>query len=36
MAAIARRRWGEVSFYAQDPFGTRLCFVEESTKFTGR
>ena len=32
---IARRPWGEVSFYTEDPFGNRLCFVERSTMFTG-
>ena len=29
------RPWGERSFYAFDPFGNRLCFVDESTVFTG-
>ncbi|HEY3566599.1 MAG TPA: hypothetical protein VGP73_01605 [Thermoanaerobaculia bacterium] len=24
------------SFYAVDPFGHRLCFVDETTLFTGR
>ncbi|MEO6333370.1 MAG: VOC family protein [Pyrinomonadaceae bacterium] len=33
---IVRRPWGENSFYAVDPFGNMLCFVEESTVFTGR
>jgi catechol 2,3-dioxygenase-like lactoylglutathione lyase family enzyme len=33
--AIARRPWGERSFYALDPFGNRLCFVDSSTLFTG-
>jgi len=32
--AIAVRPWGERSFYAVDPFGKRLCFVDERTKFT--
>jgi predicted enzyme related to lactoylglutathione lyase len=32
---IARRPWGEVSFYAMDPFGNRICFVEKGTAFTG-
>ena len=27
--------WGERSFYCKDPFGNKLCFVEENTKFTG-
>lgn len=34
--AMVKRPWGERSFYAQDPFGTRLCFVDEKTLFTGR
>lgn len=32
---IARRPWGERSFYAHDPFGNKLCFVDASTAFTG-
>ena len=36
MGAIARRPWGERSFYMHDPFGNPLCFVDESTLFTGR
>ena len=28
--------WGERSFYARDPFGNGLCFVDENTLFTGR
>lgn len=27
--------WGERLFYAQDPFGSRICFVDEGTLFTG-
>lgn len=27
--------WGERSFYAVDPFGNPLCFVDEKTLFTG-
>jgi catechol 2,3-dioxygenase-like lactoylglutathione lyase family enzyme len=34
MGAIARRPWGERSFYMQDPFGNPLCFVDASTVFT--
>jgi catechol 2,3-dioxygenase-like lactoylglutathione lyase family enzyme len=34
--AIAKRPWGERSFYAQDPDGNGLCFVDEKTLFTGR
>ncbi len=33
---ILTRPWGERSFYASDPFGNRLCFVDETTLFTGR
>lgn len=33
---IATRPWGERSFYAEDPFGNGLCFVDERTVFTGR
>ncbi len=32
---IKTQPWGERSFYMQDPFGNPLCFVEESTRFTG-
>jgi catechol 2,3-dioxygenase-like lactoylglutathione lyase family enzyme len=34
--AIATRPWGERSFYAADPFGNLLCFVDAATLFTGR
>jgi predicted enzyme related to lactoylglutathione lyase len=27
--------WGERSFYCADPFGNRLCFVDEATIVTG-
>ena len=33
---IVTRPWGERSFYAKDPFGNGLCFVDEKTVFTGR
>lgn len=33
---IVERPWGERSFYAVDPFGNPLCFVDEKTLFTGR
>jgi catechol 2,3-dioxygenase-like lactoylglutathione lyase family enzyme len=33
---IVVRPWGERSFYAADPSGNPLCFVESSTLFTGR
>lgn len=36
MGAIARRPWGERSFYLHDPWGNPLCFVDEGTLFTGR
>lgn len=35
LGEIARRPWGEESFYASDPFGNPLCFVARSTVFTG-
>jgi predicted enzyme related to lactoylglutathione lyase len=34
MGAIARRPWGERSFYMSDPSGNPLCFVDETTVFT--
>ena len=34
--AIGKRPWGERSFYAEDPFGNSLCFVDSKTLFTGR
>jgi catechol 2,3-dioxygenase-like lactoylglutathione lyase family enzyme len=33
---IVERPWGERSFYALDPDGNGLCFVDEKTLFTGR
>jgi catechol 2,3-dioxygenase-like lactoylglutathione lyase family enzyme len=33
--ALVKRPWGERSFYAEDPFGNGLCFVDEKTLFTG-
>ena len=35
MGEIATRPWGERSFYADDPFGNPLCFVEEGTIYPG-
>lgn len=32
---IDTRPWGERSFYARDPFGNRICFVDSATKFMG-
>jgi catechol 2,3-dioxygenase-like lactoylglutathione lyase family enzyme len=33
---IVTRPWGERCFYAEDPFGNPLCFVDSTTLFTGR
>jgi len=33
---IVTRPWGERSFYAIDPFGNPLCFVDASTVYTGK
>jgi catechol-2,3-dioxygenase len=35
-AKILIRPWGEKSFYAEDPWGNGLCFVDEKTLFTGK
>ena len=35
MGAIARRPWGEVSFYLDDPSGNPLCFVDEKSIYRG-
>jgi catechol 2,3-dioxygenase-like lactoylglutathione lyase family enzyme len=35
MGEIAKRPWGEVSFYLDDPWGNPLCFVDESSIFRG-
>jgi predicted enzyme related to lactoylglutathione lyase len=32
---IVGRPWGERSFYVDDPFGNKLCFVDSKTLFTG-
>ena len=32
---IETRPWGERSFYARDPFGNPICFVDSTTLFTG-
>ena len=32
---INTRPWGERSFYVEDPFGNKLCFVDRSTAFRG-
>jgi uncharacterized glyoxalase superfamily protein PhnB len=31
---IETQPWGERSFYCRDPFGNKLCFVDERTVFT--
>jgi catechol 2,3-dioxygenase-like lactoylglutathione lyase family enzyme len=36
LGRIERRPWGERSFYASDPFGNPLCFVDDKTLFTGQ
>ena len=33
---IVTRPWGERSFYVLDPWGNGLCFVDETTLFTGQ
>lgn len=33
---IVKRPWGELSFYAHDPWGNGLCFVDQNTLFTGK
>ncbi len=33
--AIVVRPWGERSFYAEDPWGNGLCFVDAATLYTG-
>lgn len=33
--AISVRPWGERSFYAEDPWGNPLCFVEAGTVYPG-
>ena len=32
---IAKRPWGERSFYINDPFGNPICFVDQSTLYIG-
>jgi uncharacterized glyoxalase superfamily protein PhnB len=36
LGPIALRPWGERSFYATDPFGNALCFVDKTTTFSGQ
>ena len=33
---VVVRPWGERSFYVIDPWGNKLCFVDDNTLFTGR
>jgi predicted enzyme related to lactoylglutathione lyase len=35
VTAIETQPWGERSFYARDPFGNPICFVDSETLFTG-
>ena len=35
MGQIAKRPWGEVSFYMHDPSGNPICFVDESSIYRG-
>jgi predicted enzyme related to lactoylglutathione lyase len=35
LGEIETMPWGETLFYAQDPFGTPICFVDSKTLFTG-
>jgi predicted enzyme related to lactoylglutathione lyase len=35
MGSIARRPWGERSFYMHDPSGNPLCFVDEQSIYRG-
>ena len=35
LTAIEVQPWGERSFYARDPFGNPICFVDSRTLFTG-
>lgn len=35
LGEIEKMPWGEKLFYAQDPFGNPICFVDEETIFTG-
>lgn len=35
LGEITTRPWGEESFYVNDPFGNKLCFVRRDSVFTG-
>ncbi len=34
-SSIETMPWGETLFYAKDPFGNPICFVQEGTEFKG-
>ena len=34
LSSVKTQPWGERSFYFADPFGNKLCFVDERTLFT--
>jgi uncharacterized glyoxalase superfamily protein PhnB len=34
LSPIETQPWGERSFYCTDPFGNKLCFVDDTTLFT--
>ena len=36
LGEIEEMPWGETLFYANDPFGNPICFVDEKTVFTGK
>jgi predicted enzyme related to lactoylglutathione lyase len=36
LRTIETQPWGERSFYCSDPFGNKLCFVDQGTLYTGR
>ncbi|MDH3748796.1 MAG: VOC family protein [Gammaproteobacteria bacterium] len=36
LTEIESMPWGETLFYARDPLGSRLCFVDAKTLFTGQ
>ncbi len=35
LGEIEKMPWGETLFYANDPFGNPICFVDKNTVFTG-
>lgn len=35
LGQIAKRPWGEESFYVNDPFGNPVCFVSRASVFSG-